>query len=196
MPAPRAAIADVVLQAPDGWWDVPSGGLLGRARAKRFIDQFRGAHPAFGAQVRALQQTLQRDGHASGAMYIADPAQGVGALLWVDLVQGESAGDARILLEDFIAALPADAMERQTRSSQHPTGPLIGHGATFHATDAGGEAAALVRKSRVVLAVENGLHQMVMLSMEVDLPHPAELEDPDQHLMRIAEQMQVSFVSE
>lgn len=128
-------------------------------------------------------------------MYIADPTQGLDALLWVDLVQGESAGDARLLLDDFIATVPADATQRQTRSSQHPTGPLISHGATFHATDARGEA-ALVRKSRVVLAVENGLHQMVMLSMEVDLPHPAGLEDPDQHLMRIAEQMHVSFVSD
>lgn len=191
---PLADIDDVVLNTPSSWWDIPvGGGFAGRAWAARLAKSFDDAHPMLKKQVLLLQRRLMEDDHNAGSVFIDSGQAGSRAVLWMDLIQGESDGDADVLVSDFVAALPDDATDVGHLSSTHETGRLVGAGATFSAPHPGGGDGTSVRKTVVVLSVENGRQQMVRLLMETDLPEVPDFGPADAHLMQIAERMTVLF---
>lgn len=191
---PLADIDDVLLNTPSSWWDIPvAGGFAGRAWAARLAKSYDDAHPLLKKQLLLLQRRLMEDDHNAGTVFIDSGQAGSRAVLWMDLVQGESEGDADVLVSDFVTALPEDATDIRHLSSTHETGRLVGAGATFAPAAPDGGDGASVRKTVVVLSVENDRHQMVRLLMETDLPEVPEFGPADAHLMQIAERMTVLF---
>lgn len=194
---PRADVDDVVLDTPDHWYELPfiGNGLAARIWASRFAKSFDRPHPRLKDQLRLTQRRLEQSDHNAGAAYVPDASRGIAALLWVDKLQGDRPDDAEAFVDDGVSVAQSNGRDLRRLRGTHAHGRLVGYGVSL---DIPGDDVppSPTRKSFVVLPVDNGLHQLIVLSMETDLPAPDGFGDVDDHLMTIAERMTLTFDGE